>query len=110
MESQAVIVANTNVAETAKEELEMFCLAINSVMLAEEKKYLMANLPKQYLEEIKTFLPGISSPTVISLLDKPDEVAIHVVIDKKNVYESIKRLKQIGATGILILSVDQMIH
>jgi ATP phosphoribosyltransferase len=109
LESQTVVVANPKVLETAKEEIDMFCLAIDSVMLAEQKKYLMANLPKSALENVKKFLPGLSAPTVVSLLDKPDEIAIHVVVDRNNIYESIRQLKQCGASGILILSVDQMI-
>jgi ATP phosphoribosyltransferase len=110
MQSQTVIVANPDKLKKAREEVDMFCLAIDSVMLAEEKKYLMANLPKASLNDIKTFLPGLSAPTVVSLLDKPDEVAIHVVVDRDKIYDSIRKLKQYGASGILILSVDQMIR
>lgn len=110
LNSQACVIVNPKILEKAREEIDMFCLAINSVMVAEEKKYLMANIPKDALEEIKSFLPGLSAPTVITLLDKPDELAIHVVVDKNKIYESIKRLKSLGGSGILILSVDQMIH
>lgn len=110
MESQTVIIANPKIFESAKEEIDMFCLAIDSVMLAQKKKYLLANVPKSSLDEIRNFLPGLSAPTVISLLDKTDEVAIHVVVDSDMVYESIRKLKQLGGSGILIMSVDQMIR
>jgi ATP phosphoribosyltransferase len=110
MESTTVVIANPNVLSRSKGEIDMFCLAIDSVMVAEQKKYLMANLPKSSLEDVKKFLPGLSAPTVVSLLDKPDEIAIHVVVDRNKIYESIRKLKQHGASGILILSVDQMIR
>ena len=110
MESEVVIVANKQILKTAKEELDMFCLAIDSVMLAQNKKYLLANLPKSALDDLKTFMPGLSAPTVTMLLDKDDEVAVHVVVDSNKVYESIRKLKQIGGSGILIMSVDQMIR
>ena len=89
--------------------METFCRAIKSAIDAEEKKYLMANVPKDALNEIRTFLPGLTSPTVIGLLDQSDNVAIHVVIDKKNIYDSVDHLKRLGAYGILIMTVDQMI-
>lgn len=109
MKSETVIVANRSTFETAKEELDMFCLAIDSVMLAQNKKYLCANVPRESLEEIKSFLPGLAAPTVISLLDMPDQVAIQVVVDSDKVYHAIRKLKQLGGSGILIMSVDQMI-
>lgn len=109
MESETVVIANKQIFKNAKEELDMFCLAIDSVMLAQNKKYLCANVPSASLEEIKSFLPGLAAPTVISLLDIPDQVAIQVVVDSDKVYQSIRKLKQLGGSGILIMSVDQMI-
>ena len=109
MESETVVIANKQIFKNAKEELDMFCLAIDSVMLAQNKKYLCANVPSASLEEIKSFLPGLAAPTVISLLDMPDQVAIQVVVDSDKVYQSIRKLKQLGGSGILIMSVDQMI-
>lgn len=108
LESETVIIANPKVLQDHKEELEHFCMAIDSVMTASKKKYLMANVPKKALAEVKTFLPGLSSPTIVSLLDSDDEVAIHVVVDKDKIYESTRKLKALGASGILVLSVDQM--
>lgn len=69
----------------------------------------MANIPKKSLPKVKDFLPGLTSPTVVTLLDNDEEVAIHVVINKNEVYSSVDKLKKLGATGILILSTDQVI-
>jgi ATP phosphoribosyltransferase len=109
LDSTAVIIGRPGIIETEKNKINAFVRAIKSAMDAEEKKYLMANAPKSALPEIKKFLPGLSSPTVIGLLDESDNVAIHVVVEKKHIYESIDKLKQLGATGILIMTVDQMI-
>lgn len=109
LKSQAVIIGRPGILESHKSKIETFIRAVKSAVDAEEKKYLMANIPKSALAEIKAFLPGLTSPTVIGLLDNPEEVAIHVVVEKKNIYNNIDKLKQLGATGILILSVDQMI-
>ncbi|MEW5822082.1 MAG: ATP phosphoribosyltransferase [Cyanobacteriota bacterium] len=109
LDSTTVVVANKEVLKESKDEIDMFCLAIDSVLVAQNKKYLLANVPKVSLDEIKRFLPGLSAPTVIKLLDKEDQLAIHVVVDNDKVYESIRKLKQLGGSGILIMSVDQMI-
>ncbi|OGI02690.1 MAG: ATP phosphoribosyltransferase [Candidatus Melainabacteria bacterium GWF2_37_15] len=109
MRSQAVIIARPGLKEQEAGRLESFIRLIKSALDAEEKKYLMANIPKAALNEIKNIIPGLKSPTVIGLLDNEDEVAIHVVVNKKTIYDNIDRLKQLGATGILIMTVDQMI-
>jgi len=109
MTSKATIIARPDFKNEEPGKLESFVRAIKSALDAEEKKYLMANIPKSVLGEVKRILPGLKSPTVVGLLDNDDEVAIHVVVSKKNIYENVDRLKQLGATGILIMTVDQMI-
>ncbi|HIZ28829.1 MAG TPA: ATP phosphoribosyltransferase [Candidatus Adamsella sp.] len=109
LESSATIIGRPGVKEEKKDEIETFIRAIKSAITAENKKYLMANIPKKSLPKVKDFLPGLTSPTVVTLLDNDEEVAIHVVINKNEVYSSVDKLKKLGATGILILSTDQVI-
>ena len=84
--------------------------ALNSVIDAREKKYLMAHVPKCNLPRIKEFLPGLSSPTVTKLLDDDENAVIHVVVESEMIYESIEKLKELGGKGILIMTVDQMVR
>jgi ATP phosphoribosyltransferase len=109
MRSKATIISRPGLKTEQAEKINAFVRAIKSALDAEEKKYLMANLPKDSLEKIKDFMPGFTSPTVTMLLDNDKDVAIHAVIEKKNVYDNIEKLKQLGATGILIMTVDQMV-
>ena len=109
LESSATIIGRPGVKEEKKDEIETFIRAIRSAITAENKKYLMSNIPKKSLPKVKDFLPGLTSPTVVTLLDNDEEVAIHVVINKNEVYSSVDKLKKLGATGILILSTDQVI-
>lgn len=108
-ESQAVIIGRKNISQDRKQEVEAFIRAIKSAIDAKQKKYLMAHVPKSALADVRAFLPGMSSPTITTLLDNDDEVVIHVVVDKNKVYESIDKLKQLGGGSILILTVDQMV-
>lgn len=110
LSSSAVIIARKGLTEKQKERTENLLRALNAVIDAREKKYLMAHVPKASLEEIKTFLPGLSSPTVMTLMNDDAHVVIHVVVDADQVYDSIQHLKALGGQGILIMTVDQMVR
>jgi len=110
MDSSCVIVQRKNLDSAKVEQVKSLLLALESVIDAKEKKYLMVHVPKDKIDEIKTFLPGLSSPTVTTLWGDDKNVVVHVVVDKDKIYDSIHRLKSIGGQGILILTVDQMVR
>ena len=109
LSSSAVIIVRKGLSEEQQLKTEALLRALNAVIDAREKKYLMAHVPKIALEEIKNFLPGLSSPTVMTLMDDDEHVVIHVVVDADRVYDSIQQLKALGGQGILIMTVDQMV-
>jgi ATP phosphoribosyltransferase len=109
MESRAVLIGNKKSVRSKKAGIQEIVSAIKSVSDAEDKKYLMADVPVGSLEDIKKFLPGIAGPTVMNIMGRDDVVAIHVVVDKDKVYDSVNRLKKLGATGILIVPIDRMV-
>jgi ATP phosphoribosyltransferase len=108
-ESQAVIIANRSSYDQCPERMDELVSAIKSVLDAENKKYLMADVPTASLPEVKHYFPGIAGPTIMNIMGRDDVVAIHVVIDKDNVYDAVVRLKKMGATGILITPIDRMV-
>ena len=109
LSSSAIIIASKNLSEVKQRKLSSLLRALKSVIDSKGKKYLMAHVPKNALNQIKAFLPGLSSPTVTSLLDDDKNVVIHVVVDEDEVYESIDKLKNLGGRGILIMTVEQMV-
>lgn len=110
MSSSAVIIGRKGLSLTLKENTENLLRALNAVIDAREKKYLMAHVPRAALDEIKSFLPGLSSPTVMMLMNDDAHVVIHVVVDADKVYDSVQHLKALGGQGILIMTVDQMVR
>ena len=110
LKSSAVVVARKNLEDDKQKKLNSLMRALNSVIDAQDKKYLMVHVPKDKVDEVKSFMPGLSSPTVTQLWGDNDNVVIHVVVDKDKVYDSIDHLKAIGGKGILILTVDQMVR
>lgn len=108
-QSQAVCIANKRSYKENKEQIDELVSAMRSVLDAENKKYLMADVPTSALDEVKRYFPGIAGPTVMNIMGREDVVAIHVVIDEDKVYDAITRLKKMGASGILITPIDRMV-
>jgi ATP phosphoribosyltransferase len=83
--------------------------ALASVVAARGKRYLMANVPKGRLDDVRRILPGISGPTIMDILSHPDIVAAHAVVDEDALYSIVDRLKAIGATGVLVLPIERLV-
>lgn len=110
LESTAIIIANKTLSDSQKDKTQTLLMALKSVIDAREKKYLMAHIPKSALEEIRILLPGLSSPTVMTLAGDNDHVVMHVVVNADEVFDSVDKLKKLGGQGILIMTVDQMVR
>jgi ATP phosphoribosyltransferase len=82
--------------------------ALESVLRAEEKRYLMANVPRARLEEVREVIPGLSGPTIVEVLDGDTWVAAHAVVDADRIYQTIARLKALGAEGILVTRIERL--
>jgi len=108
-ESQAVVIANRKAYESHEQQVQEIISAMLSVTEAENKQYLMADVPKSSLDEVKKAFPGIAGPTIMNIIGRDDVVAVHVVIDKRDAYDAIIKLKRMGATGILLTPIDRMV-
>lgn len=79
---------------------------IDAVKTAEDKKYVLMNVPTDKVKDIVEVLPGIKSPTIMPLATEGWS-SIHTVIDQKRFWEIIGKLKAIGAQGILVLPIEK---
>lgn len=109
LESVAVLIANGKSLVEKRTRIEEVTSAIQSVMSASKKRYLMANVPKASLQNLKTLIPGVSGPTVMNIMGRDDMVAIHAVVNEDEVNGVITMLKSIGGTGILVVPIDRMV-
>jgi len=109
-ESQAALIcsASTLKDEKKNEILNELLRRIRSVLTARSSRYLMMNVPVQSLEKIERMIPSIKSPTVVPLAD-PNMVAVHAVIPADLLWKIVDQLKQEGASGILLLPIENMI-
>jgi ATP phosphoribosyltransferase len=110
MESSARVIAGPRVRERVetRRRVDDLLLALESVLRAEEKRYLMANVPRARLSEVREVIPGISGPTIVEVLDSGAWVAAHAVVDAARIYQTIARLKALGAEGILVTRIERL--
>jgi len=110
IESTARVIANRDaLADTERRRMiDRLTTALQSVLRAREKRYLMANVPREKLEEVRRVVPGMNGPTVVDVLDADAWVAVHVVVDEDRVFETISELKELGAAGILVSRIERI--
>lgn len=110
LESSARLVANGVVMRDPARSLRVgeLVVALESVLRAERKRYLMANVPRDRLDEVREVIPGISGPTIVEVLDGGKWVAAHAVVDADRLFHTVNRLKALGAEGILVTRIERL--
>lgn len=108
MKSEALLIGNPSLSAEKKAILDDLLFRIESVLIAEDKKYVRMNAPKSRLAEIVKVLPGLKSPTIIPLADE-EWCSVHAVLDEKHFWEIVGQLKALGAEGILVTPIEKMI-
>ncbi len=110
MTSTARLVASSAaLSDPALEQaIDGLSTALESVLRAQRKRYLMANVPRDRLEEVRRIIPGINGPTIVEVLDGDGWVAAHAVVEADDVYRSIADLKRLGAEGILVTRIERL--
>lgn len=108
MKSEALLIGNKELTPEKQATLDEFLFRIQSVLVADDKKYVLMNAPTDKVKEICSILPGIKSPTVLPLATE-GWTSVHAVIDQKHFWEIVGQLKERGAEGILVLPIEKMI-
>jgi len=109
LESTArLIVARKARDEVRERTLDELTASLASVLAARDRRYVMANVPRARLDEVKRILPGISGPTVIDVMNGGTMVAVHAVAPAANIYRTINQLKAVGGEGILVTRIERL--
>lgn len=108
MNSEALLIGNRHIDGEKQNILNEMLFRFEAVRSAQNKKYVMMNVPKDKIEAITKVLPGIKSPTIIPLSDS-SWCAVHTVVDEKRFWEIIGQLKELGAQGILVTPIEKMV-
>jgi ATP phosphoribosyltransferase len=95
-------------ADHRAQALRELTSALESVLRARGQRYLMANVPKAAMDEVKGVLPGLNGPTVIDIMNGGAFAAVHAVVAAGSVYRTIAKLKALGAEGILVTRIERL--
>ncbi|MCI5662834.1 MAG: ATP phosphoribosyltransferase [Mediterranea sp.] len=108
MKSEALLIGNRQLSDEKREVLRELLFRMNAVKTAEDKKYVLMNVPQGKVDQIVAILPGMKSPTVMPLAQR-GWCSVHTVLDEQCFWEIIGKLKALGAEGILVLPIEKMI-
>jgi len=89
-------------------ELDELVNALASVLRARDQRYLMANVPREVLPEVKRVLPGLNGPTVVDIMNGGAMVAVHAVVPAASIYRTIADLKALRAEGVLVTRIERL--
>ena len=108
MKSEALLIGNPNMSAEKRAVLDELLFRIEAVKAAEDKKYVLMNIPTSRIKDVVEFLPGTKSPTIMPLATDGWS-SVHTVVSEKRFWETISRLKDLGAEGILVMPIEKMI-
>jgi ATP phosphoribosyltransferase len=110
LESSARLVAASEpLTDPARSRaLDELVMAVESVLIARTRRYVMANVPRARLDDVRRILPGISGPTVIDVMNGGAMVAVHAVAPADAIFRTIADLKAIGGEGILVTRIERL--
>lgn len=106
--SSIYLIANHKTLEK-EEKIQHIKTALESVLHAKQKRYLMMNVHSDKLDYVKEELPGLAGPTVMKVESRENIMAVHAVVDADIIFATITRLKSAGAFDILVVPIERMI-
>lgn len=108
MQSEALLIGHKGMNAEKKAVLEELLFRIEAVKNAEDKKYVLMNVPTDKVAAVVDVLPGAKSPTIMPLATEGWS-SVHTVVEEKRFWEIIRQLKELGAQGILVVPIEKMI-
>jgi len=107
LQSSVRLFAREDVREDPK--VQQIATALGSVIAADDRRYVMMNVPESELEAVKDVIPGMGGPTVMDIAGG-DMVAVHAVVDEDRVFEVIADCKAVGASDILVTEIERLVE
>ncbi|WP_241624467.1 ATP phosphoribosyltransferase [Rosenbergiella epipactidis] len=109
--SKAVLIQRAgDLSEDKQALVDRLMTRIQGVIQARESKYIMMHAPSEKLEQIIDLLPGAERPTVLPLAGDQSRLALHMVSSETLFWETMEKLKALGASSILVLPIEKMME
>ncbi|MGO9388154.1 MAG: ATP phosphoribosyltransferase [Methanobacterium sp.] len=108
LESSIKLIANKKSFKEKNDKIESIRTGIKGVLDAKGKKLVMMNVSEKFLDDVKLAMPGLTGPTVSNVLSD-GVMAVHAVVDERDVFGLVNKLKNIGARDILVVPIERII-
>ena len=109
--SKACLIQRDGEMEESKQQLiDKLLTRIQGVIQARESKYIMMHAPTERLDDVIALLPGAERPTILPLAGDQQRVAMHMVSSETLFWETMEKLKALGASSILVLPIEKMME
>ena len=109
--SKATLIQAANELAAEKQAIiDKLMPRLQGMLQARESKYIMLHAPKDKLTEISALLPGAENPTIMNLAGDTNHVALHVVSSETLFWETMEKIKALGASSILVLPIEKMME
>jgi len=89
--------------------MDMLLARIDGILEARGSKYIMLHAPKDKIEEVIKLLPGAEHPTLLPMADDDTKIVMHMVSRETLFWETVEKLKALGASSILVLPIEKML-
>lgn len=106
--SEAALIARQGLDDDKLADIEKLKFRFNSIVSSRGYKYVLMNIPTALVDQAVQIVPAMRSPTILPLAAE-GWCSMHVVIAEEVLWEKVERLKELGAEGILVLNLENMI-
>ncbi len=106
--SEALIISSPKLVSKKQSLLDDLIFRIDTVQRSKGNKYILLNAPNDKIDKIIELLPGMKSPTVMPLHERGWS-SLHSVVNEKEFWNVVSKLKENGAEGILLIPIEKMI-
>lgn len=106
--SEAALIAHPGLSADKLADIEKLKFRFSSIVNSRGYKYVLMNVPTKFVDQAVKILPGMRSPTVLPLAAE-GWCSLHAVISEDELWEKVEQLKAIGAEGILVLDLENII-
>ena len=109
-ESQAVLVAPAQPFGDARAELAAMLLRrLDAVLSVRASKLVLFQAARDAVPALLELLPDAEPPTVMAIEGQRDQVALQALCRSAMTWQRLEDMKRAGATGLLVLPVEQML-
>ena len=108
LESQSVLIGRAQAAGEHAELLGRLVMMLRGVVAARRRRYLMLNAPEDKIAELEALLPGMGAPSVVKLATE-GQLALHAAVDVDEIWDLLPRLKEAGASSILVMHLERVV-